>query len=220
MLSVEQLKAIKISNPEIFKRDFGYENNLTGYDLLHGHCADVSIWMARELSYMNPRIERVYVDPGNGKKPDSFTPFAHQYCVVTHNRREIYIDIRGLSFDKDEFLQEFVEYEKKKLGVDVIHWQTETVDMDPAQAFKTLCEVKPGEDSFDVQYLMNEMYKADSEYHNSFYEDFRAWYTWADSKFDIDFCLRQMKTHKERLSSRPLIDTSMLQNDDEDSLEK
>lgn len=124
--NAEALKriSVKTDDPDAydkFKQKYGYENNLTGYDLLHGYCHKVAYDLCEELGRIyDTRIERAYV---NKHDPHITTNYAHEYCVVTlYDGTELYADIRGMCDDYNVFMQDFVDYERNKFGIDNIEW--------------------------------------------------------------------------------------------------
>ena len=150
-----------------FKEKYGYDNNLTGYDLLHGHCGDVAKQISNGLGQVNTnvttRTERAYVNEHN---PRESTNYSHEYCVVTlRNGTELYADIRGICDDYDVFMQEFVDYEREKHGETVERWVRDSNYKPDTLEGDDLAAVKQMEDiMFHNYHLMVELMRGVDEY--------------------------------------------------------
>jgi len=153
-----KLISVKTDDPEAyekFKQKYGYENNLTGYDLLHGYCHKVAYDLFEELGRIydgvNTRMERAYV---NKHDPRVTTNYSHEYCVVTlRDGTELYADIRGICDDYNVFMQDFVDYERDKFGINNIEWvrdssfkhdKSEFVDMEDVDQLADVIYYKYG----------------------------------------------------------------------------
>lgn len=139
---------------------------MTGYNLIHGYCGVVANWMYGVLdSKQYPvKIERAYVDIG---KPVTRTqPVAHRYCVVEKNGVKAYIDARGVSFDKDEFLKEFVEYETTKNGTKPKEWIFMPEEPNRYAASNAVESYSPFDPEYDAILLLEQMYKGERFYNH------------------------------------------------------
>lgn len=162
MISVEKLKQFKLSDKAQaeFKEAFGYENTVTGYDLLHGYCHVVANHLAYDFCHkdkLHVVTEQAYV---NDNDPQNHTNFAHEYCVVIlpphMGNKELYIDVRGVYDDYSEFMKEFVDYEEKYHGETVTKWTRQVsgkYELNDAVWPESL-EYMPGDSEFDAHYVL------------------------------------------------------------------
>jgi len=124
LLSPEFLKTYHLSENKL-KENYGLtseevediNSSWSGYDLLHGECVFVSrvLWLTfyrLGIPASDMRTERAQLTESEGS-------ILHEYLVIDRGGVPYYADIRGVTSDYKEFMQEFVDWEKDTFAMQI-----------------------------------------------------------------------------------------------------